>query len=80
MEDVLSLHCSPIRQWLASVALASVLPSSSVSWSLLVVPCPGRTAPVDLEAGPPLSAGFLISETKSLVPVLPSHPTVIMRL
>lgn len=54
-EDAIFLAglCSRIRQWLASVGLASVLPYSSVSRSLLVVLCPGRTASVELEAGPP---------------------------
>lgn len=51
-------HCNVVfscRQWLASVVLASVLPSSSVSWPLLVVPCSGRTALMEVKAVLPLS-------------------------
>lgn len=89
-EDAIFLAglCSRIRQWLASVGLAFVLPYSSVSPSLLVVSCPGRTASVELEAGPPRSdraghlwcLGFLISETCWLVPDLPSYHAVVVRL
>lgn len=50
--------------------------SSTVSWALLAVPCPGRTASRKLEADlyflgmSPLSPHFCISEISQLVPVL----------
>uniref|UniRef100_A0A8C6CDP0 phosphatidylinositol-3,5-bisphosphate 3-phosphatase n=1 Tax=Monodon monoceros TaxID=40151 RepID=A0A8C6CDP0_MONMO len=56
----------------ASVALASVLPCGSVSWSPLVVPYPGRTAP-PLSDGPCRHCTSIFSSQKPVGSPTGSH-------
>lgn len=80
VEDAIFLASSRshMGQWLESVALASALPSGSVSLALLAAPCLGSLTeagarPAALSGTSPLCLGFLTSETRWLLPASVSH-------